>query len=331
MTKRETSAEIEQKATEWAAIMDRGNATSDDQAQLEQWLDADPRRRGAYIRARAAMRLINRAVAPLSVGASGTFEPVSRQRRLMLGGGVAAAAATLLGVTGFLYSLRAPKEFFKTEVGEVKRLPLQDGSVVVLNTASRIATRFKQHERLIELESGEGWFHVAKDQTRPFIVAAEFATVKAVGTAFSVRRRAGQIDVLVTEGIVEISSQAKRLHFQAGADASVMADGTITVRQLSADALMRRQAWQGGNISLNGDTLLAAAAEFNRYNRIKIAVDADIANETVVGWFDCNDPMAFANSVAHTFNAEVIVEDSRIRIRQSRAEKKMRDFPAESS
>mgnify|MGYP006956302058 CR=1 FL=1 len=60
----------------------------------------------------------------------------------------------------------------------------------------------------------------------------------------------------------------------------------------------RALSWRDGQIVLDGDTIAAAAAEFNRYNTRKIViVDPDLEGRTVVGWFRTNDPESFAEAV----------------------------------
>ena len=58
--------------------------------------------------------------------------------------------------------------------------------------------------RNVRIDKGEAWFQVAKDKKRPFVVAAGDVRVRAVGTAFSVRRLEEGADVQVTEGVVEV-------------------------------------------------------------------------------------------------------------------------------
>jgi len=48
---RETSRSIDAKAAEWIARLDRGPLTGEEARALEAWLDGDPRRRGALLRA----------------------------------------------------------------------------------------------------------------------------------------------------------------------------------------------------------------------------------------------------------------------------------------
>src|SRR3546814_19529010 len=50
---------------------------------------------------------------------------------------------------------------------------------------------------------GEAWFQVAHDAHRPFVVDVGSVRIRAVGTAFSVRRNPEGSDVLLTEGVVE--------------------------------------------------------------------------------------------------------------------------------
>ena len=67
------------------------------------------------------------------------------------------------------------------------QLILADGSKVYLNSESRLRfpTRFEGKERRVYLE-GEGYFEVAKDTTKPFIVEAKEVDVRVLGTSFNV-------------------------------------------------------------------------------------------------------------------------------------------------
>jgi len=70
----------------------------------------------------------------------------------------------------------------------------------------------------------------------------------------------------------------------------------------------RALSWREGQIVLDGDTIGAAAAEFNRYNNRKIViVDPDLEGRTVVGWFRTNEPESFAQAVGVAHDASVKV------------------------
>ncbi|GER03354.1 hypothetical protein JCM17846_10360 [Iodidimonas nitroreducens] len=97
-----------------------------------------------------------------------------------LGGGVL--------VTQIADNLFGPAvESFQTRKGESRMIALDDGSVIELNTLSKLEIRFSQHERTIMMIEGEAYFDVAKDPQRPFVVRTDKASVQAVGTEFNVR------------------------------------------------------------------------------------------------------------------------------------------------
>ena len=53
---------------------------------------------------------------------------------------------------------------YTTAVGGFASVPMTDGSKVTLNTDSVIRVALTEHERRVELERGEAFFEVAKDQ-----------------------------------------------------------------------------------------------------------------------------------------------------------------------
>ncbi|MFX8562013.1 FecR domain-containing protein, partial [Acinetobacter baumannii] len=78
---------------------------------------------------------------------------------------------------------------YATKVGEIRRVPLVDGSVMTINSGTELQVRIAKRAREVELAQGEACFEVAKDAHRPFVVAAGKVRAKAIGTAFSVRMR----------------------------------------------------------------------------------------------------------------------------------------------
>lgn len=116
--------------------------------------------------------------------------------------------------------LAQPVELVKSaNAGEKLTVKLQDGSMVRLNSVSRIAypEQFKTHERRIQLE-GEAFFDVSKDTARAFIVDAGIISVKAVGTSFSISNYPGSdsICVSLTQGKVLVSDPERSTLLEAG-------------------------------------------------------------------------------------------------------------------
>lgn len=83
---------------------------------------------------------------------------------------------------------------------------LPDNSVVEIRKGAEIDIDFSGAFRRVILRQGEAHFQVAKNMAWPFVVEAAGVKVRAVGTAFSVELDAKQVEVLVTEGEVQVAS-----------------------------------------------------------------------------------------------------------------------------
>jgi transmembrane sensor len=168
---------------------------------------------------------------------------------------------------------------------------------------------------------GEAWFEVAKDTSRPFVVSAGRARVRAVGTAFSVRRHDMGTEVLVTEGTVEtwmVGAADAKIRLTAGKKAFVSDGAPAQVATAASGEIDRSLAWRQGQIALGGETLAYAVEEFNRYNERKVVIaDSRLAAEKLVGQFRANQPEAFARAVAGTLGATVVESGATIRIFRS--------------
>jgi transmembrane sensor len=317
----DTAIAIDEQAARWAARLDRAALSVDETARLEAWLAQEPRARGALLKAEATLSLLDRARALNVVIPVPECEPVFERRRFLIAAGAFGAFA--VGIGGAAIWLRGPRRY-STETGEVRRVPLADGSVVAINTESAIVVEIKPDLRQIRLTRGEAWFQVAKDASRPFVVEAGRARVRAVGTAFSVRRREGGADVLVTEGTVEIWSigeEGQGVLVSAGAKAFIADYEPPKPIAASMNTIDRTLAWRDGQIALEGETLADAVSEFNRYNAKKLVIeDADLAQERLVGQFRTTEPDEFARAVESAMGAVTSTDGSTIRI--GRAPKK---------
>ncbi|MDB5582302.1 MAG: iron dicitrate transporter FecR [Bradyrhizobium sp.] len=318
MSKRETAEAINDRAAEWVAQIDRAGADPKLQAELDAWLAGDPRRRGAYFRAQSTWTMLDRASA-LGAGYRGVDveQPSWVSRRGVIWGGGAMAASLAATVAGITLWPRAP-EHIETALGEIRRVPLKDGSLAAVNTQTRLAVNLKPDIRQISLDHGEAWFQVAKDRARPFVVSAGDVRVRAVGTAFSVRRLDQGADVQVTEGVVEVWSvgdEANIRRVAAGSRAFVRNDtGPQQVAEASTE-IDRSLAWRSGQLIFDGDTLQQAAAEFNRYNTVQVTIDDPaLAQEKLVGRFRTNEPDAFARAAASMLGARATVGHDQIKL-----------------
>jgi transmembrane sensor len=322
MTDREKAEEIEAEAARWVWRLDRDGRTPELEAQLEAWLAQDERRRGAFLKADAVWSLLDRArgaAPPAWQEAEARRSKRESRRALLAGAGAALAAAAVVG--GAVLIRR--EDQFRTGVGEIRRVPLQDGSAVAINTASAVAVAFRREQRTVRLQEGEAWFQVAHDVQRPFVVEAGAVRVRAVGTAFSVRRRPDGADILVTEGVVEAwVDGAARGPTRLKAGQSAFVDNSAAVHEaVAAPAIVdRKLEWRYGKIDLAGETLREAVTDFNRYNARKLVIaDPSIADERLYGVFNTDGPDAFAAAVRASLGVEIEVRNSEIILGRRRA------------
>ncbi|MDP1873379.1 FecR domain-containing protein [Phenylobacterium sp.] len=315
MSEVQAANEIDDEAALWAVRSDARGLEPTTDVELAAWLAGDPRRQGAYLRAQAALSLVDRARALPSTDLQPAKAPTLPRRALLAWGGGAAAAA--IGGTAIVMNLGT--ERFTTGLGEIRRAPLADGTQMILNTESALKVQITTRRRQIEVLQGEAWFDVAHDPQRPFIVQAGGARFQALGTAFSVRQLGGRTDLQVTEGVVEASRSdgGQRADVRAGHRLSVTDTDQAFVVRPDPAAIRRSLAWRQGELVLDGETLSEAAAEFNRYNSLKIVVeDPELGGEQLVGLFRTGDPESFVTSVTTLLGAEVRREGEVLRLRR---------------
>ena len=129
-----------------------------------------------------------------------------------------AASILLVANVGLVYSLvrknlNSGKVSFTEMVvpnGSKSRVTLPDGSTVWLNSGSKLRyeSGFAKKIREVMLE-GEGYFVVAKDKTRPFVVKTSKLSIKALGTEFNIKSypNEGLVETTLVKGLVLIHKE----------------------------------------------------------------------------------------------------------------------------
>jgi len=322
---RRNPKEIERIAAEWLARRG-GDLSSQEEVAFREWLAADPRHLGAYARAEALMAHLERA------GAAGADalrleaeapEPsmIARwgvdRRRFIWGGSMIAGLAAAMGAVVWLPRLM--RESYSTILGETREVVLSDGSMLTLNTASKVLVDYSKQERRIVLMAGEALFDVAKNRQRPFLVVAGDTQVRALGTSFTVKLLPREpVRVLVQEGQVEVKRpkvpEAAPVKLSANTIAVAPSQAPISTEKLTSAQVSRDLAWREGRIAFDNETLAEAARAFSRYSDIRILVSADVENQTVTGLFVANDPVGFAKAAALSLGLRTEIDNRGIRL-----------------
>lgn len=210
-----------------------------------------------------------------------------------------------------------PYAEYTTAIGEQSTIKLADGSVIILNTNTRLSVQYTDTERKIQLTRGEGHFQVAKDPSRPFVVTAGTNAVRAVGTAFSVMMSDSEdLEVVVTEGTVaifstvrsnkkwELATTSSREETTAIAGEMVIIQKSDSqVRRLDEDNIAKRLAWHNGMVVFEDENLDAVIEELGRYTTIELALDDDsLSDIRVAGYFRTGDMEALLFALRENFH-----------------------------
>jgi len=123
-----------------------------------------------------------------------------------------AASIMLLALIGWsvlFFTNRMQTAYVTATIGERgKTVTLTDGSSVFLNGSSsiRYPKNFNHKIREVTLE-GEAFFEVSPDKSKPFMIHANTANIKVLGTSFNVDASGDdrQVEVYVSTGLVEFS------------------------------------------------------------------------------------------------------------------------------
>lgn len=226
---------------------------------------------------------------------------VSRRQALTWGGGAAVAASMAALAVGLP---AAAGTVISTERGEIRLAPLKDGSTVLLNTETKIRVLYDKGQRIVALLKGEAYFSVARDDRRPFVVEVDGRRLSTAQAGFRVRKLdQAPIDVLVSQGVVEVGSSKVKL---AGNTRFLLSDGAQRPQAIAPETVTRELAWREGKLAFEGETLQQAVAVFARYSDTKIQIgDPALAREPVTGLFAANDPVGFSRAIARVFDAKL--------------------------
>jgi len=207
-------------------------------------------------------------------------------------------------------------DFYSTSVGEQRSVTLSDGSVVDLNTHSRVEVSYSQGQRNINLVKGEAYFSVSSDKSRPFVVTIDGAKVTAIGTEFNIyRKEAMDIAVTVTEGIVEVTEKPDVATPNPN-PILVKRDGHVTIgprglSRVSKVLSTKNTAWLSKTLVFNNTSLVIAIEELNRY--LPHAVDASnpaLHQLFVSGTFSTDAPDETLLAIASSFKLSILESDN---------------------
>jgi len=186
-----------------------------------------------------------------------------------------AAAAVLLMITTTALSvgrlrISTVSEFASTTIqtgeAELTTVSLSDGSTVRLGPSSTVELTQEDGAVIANL-TGRAFFGITPGRETPFIVRTPYGDANVLGTRFEVRTEREQLQVLVVEGKVQLTTATSRTGILLGPRelGSVNADGHASLARMSD--VHERLAWMGRTLVFNDTPLSEVVAELEeRYS-----------------------------------------------------------------
>ncbi len=349
---------IREEACEWVIRLEHGSLSETDTDQFLQWLDRSHRHREEFTELVALWGNMDSMssladVIPVDSHRSADSEPAASADSspawlatikgfLDFGWGfkypAAIATFAVISLVSILYVsdgqwanqlFGGNANLYATHVGEQKIIGLPDGSTVNLNTNSEVEVVYSDRQRKIYLKRGEAHFAVQHNPQRPFVVYVGTGSVTAVGTAFNIEYNKGFVDVIVTDGVVEVESSLAERQSKGFSDSPV--DGSTdpnqkivtktrvkvghkavfdeivrSVKVVDSKDIERELAWQAGNLIFEGDRLEDVIAEVTRYTKSRIVIHgAALRDLQIGGSFKTGETDAMLDALQSSFGIAV--------------------------
>lgn len=360
MTTKNNVYNRKKEAAEWFALYESDDISSQQQSDFESWINSDPENRLAYKQLKKIsskielLSRVNQAIPELipgnlkeSIAECHDLMVLSSRRNQSMKIFSTIAASFLVVLTSvFLWQfngLESENESleYKTLVGQQLTQMLDDGSLVTLNTDSKLKVSFTKNERRLHLFKGEVYFDVAKDPNRPFIVSSKNIKASAIGTAFTVRNRANKVEVTVFEGKVKVESNSNvnslekiiknktlkkdkeinnaQLYFLSPGEKIIHKSSSNEISKQPVSNLEKADSWRKGKVIFDNKSIAEMIDEIQFYIPDRIIITSKkIAAMKMGGTFYTDNTKSFFSAldvidsikIIKKHNVIIITEDS---------------------
>jgi len=233
----------------------------------------------------------------------------------------AAAIAILLLSFGFLtnrFLIDSPTQILAFSGEFKKEIALPDGSLVFLNKKSTLTypDKFHRNHREVKL-SGEGFFEVASNTEKPFLVNVKYrAIVEVLGTSFNINttENSRSINVQVVEGKVAfyVSGENVEREILLKDDQAKMLNGEI-IKETSMDKNFL--SWKTGKLVFVQDRIPDVVKTLqNYYDRLIILQGSENNDLTFTSIIDNQDLDSVLEELRLVIGLSYSIEEDKILI-----------------
>lgn len=158
------------------------------------------------------------------------------------------------------------------------RVELSDGSVVWLNSTSKMRFPFVFNERKREVYiEGEAYFEIAADPQHPFIVHANGSDIQVLGTSFNINAYfPDKLSTSLVEGKVAVVTGNERIELRPGKEAVIRSNSKTQIQNFDPQITL---GWKQGVHYFQDASMREIADMIPRWFNEKIIIDDTKAGE----------------------------------------------------
>jgi ferric-dicitrate binding protein FerR (iron transport regulator) len=228
----------------------------------------------------------------------------------------AAAAILFLGVYAVLFSGSEPVHYAYLD-GAEQTIQLKDGTKVTLNRGSELKVYpFNASGRRVEL-TGEAFFDVTPDKSKPFSIVCGNTRTEIVGTSFNLKETSDGAEIFVTSGKIiftAVDNDVQAVALTAGEAAIYTGDKMNLIANPSPNI----QAWRTHDLSFIKMPLSTVVEDISTYFDQKVIIENDASKSCII-----NIPLPFQKpqievvleAVAASINATLVQDNGTFIIR----------------
>ncbi|MBS1663712.1 MAG: DUF4974 domain-containing protein [Bacteroidetes bacterium] len=268
-------------------------ATEEDLASLEVWLNKFPERRAQLDTLQSLWKertpiqtpdMLSRHLQRMSEQTAAPSPIPRKSYRFML-----AVAATVVIAVVSIYLLTVKKNksenMVMTKPGSKSKVILPDGSQVWLNADSKLT--YGKDNRDVTL-SGEAYFDIARDKDHPFIIHAGSIEVKVLGTILNVRSYSNEpAEAVLISGSIEVSLRNnpdrkiilkpnQKIEHPFKAPEMLLTKAHFKQEDSTATEIL----WTKNKLAFDQESLEDVAAKIERWYNVKVTIADESLKKT---------------------------------------------------
>lgn len=203
-----------------------------------------------------------------------------------------------------------------TQRGGYYPLKMADGTIAILDAASsiRYPVTFNGRERRVEI-TGQVYFIVAHNASKPFRVTVKDQTIEDIGTEFNINAYDDEpyLRTTLVEGAVKVSKQNLSVLLKPGQQALTQSElNNILVRAVDADDVV---AWKNGQTSFKNEDIREIMRQVSRWYDVDIQYQGNLPDRKFVGGISRNASLSDLLKILEFNNIHFTVEGKKIIVR----------------